>query len=182
MLKSIVNLDYFMRDLKMTRPSFEPTEEHFSWVKQMVKDGATKKYMYTAMELDFKTFNKYFSKFVEDVKKEGRKKIAKAVSELAESGDAKAAIFLLQQSKKEDFSFYELEGDDDDPMEFLTKVYKRDDVPMELRMKAAQSLLPYKTAKVGAIGVKEGKAEKAKQAAKGGKFGNLDAQLGEGRA
>lgn len=168
----------------VSRPVFEPTDEHFQWVRQMVRDGANKKYMYTAMELDFRTFNKYFGRYVEDVKKEGRKKIAKAVSELAESGDAKSAIFLLQQSKKEDFSFFELDGDDDDPMEFLKKVYKRDDVPMEMRTKAAMALLPYTAGKVAAMGVKDTQNEKAKKMAKGGRFGDLDSQLdgSEGRA
>lgn len=165
------------KDVKTGRPSHEPTQEHYELVEQMLRDGATKQYMANALGIDNKTFCKYYDEFIEDVKAAGRDQIANKVAELAKAGDAQAAIFLLKEQQKNSFAFHEIETDDN-PLTFLTKLFMSDDVPIDLRLKAAQSALPYKNARVAAVGVKDSKKDKAKDiAAGGGKFGTLSERL-----
>lgn len=164
-------------DVKKGRPSHEPTEEHYELVEGMLKDAATKQYMANALGLDFKTFCKHYDGFIEDVKAAGREQISQKVAELAKAGDAQAAIFLLKEQQKNSFAFHEIETDDN-PLTFLTKLFMSDDVPVDLRLKAAQAALPYKNAKIAAVGVKDTRKQKAQDgAAAGGKFGTLSERL-----
>ena len=65
----------------------------------------------------------------------------------------------------------------DDPLQFLIDVMNDKDNEMGLRLNAAKSALPYVHGKVADKGKKESKAEDAKKATQGGKFGTLGSQL-----
>ena len=65
----------------------------------------------------------------------------------------------------------------DDPLEFLINVMKNGGNEMMLRVNAARSALPYVHGKVAEKGKKETKADEAKKATQGGKFGTLGSQL-----
>lgn len=65
----------------------------------------------------------------------------------------------------------------DDPLEFLIEVMNNAGNDMFLRFNAAKAALPYKHGKVAEKGKKETKAEEAKKATSGGKFGTLNSQL-----
>lgn len=65
----------------------------------------------------------------------------------------------------------------DDPLEFLKSVYTDQVEDMALRVRAAQAALPYVHGKVAEKGKKETKADEAKKATQGGKFGTLGSQL-----
>ena len=67
--------------------------------------------------------------------------------------------------------------DSDDPLEFLIDVMKNGGNEMMLRVNAARSALPYVHGKVAEKGKKETKADEAKKATQGGKFGTLGSQL-----
>lgn len=166
--------------VKTGRPSHEPTQEHYDLVEQMLLDGATKQYMANSLGIDNKTFCKYYDSFIEDVKETGREKVAQKVAELAKAGDAQAAIFLLKEQQKNSFAFHEVETDDN-PLTFLTKIFMNDAVPIDIRLKAAQSALPYKNSRIAPTGVKESKKDRAKGiAGGGGKFGTLSQRLNNG--
>lgn len=64
-----------------------------------------------------------------------------------------------------------------DPLKFLEEIWTDPVEDMKLRMDAAKAALPYFHGKVAEKGKKETKADEAKAAAKGGKFGTLDYQL-----
>lgn len=64
----------------------------------------------------------------------------------------------------------------DDPLQFLIDVMNKSD-DMFLRFNAAKAALPYKHGKVAEKGKKETKADEAKKATQGGKFGTLGSQL-----
>lgn len=64
----------------------------------------------------------------------------------------------------------------DDPLQFLIDVMNNSD-DMLLRFNAAKAALPYKHGKVADKGKKETKAEDAKKATQGGRFGTLSNQL-----
>lgn len=63
------------------------------------------------------------------------------------------------------------------PLKFLEEIWTDPVEDMKLRMDAAKAALPYFHGKVAEKGKKETKADEAKAAAKGGKFGTLDSQL-----
>lgn len=65
----------------------------------------------------------------------------------------------------------------DDPLEFLINVMKNGGNEMMLRVNAARAALPYVHGKVAEKGKKETKADEAKKATQGGKFGTLGSQL-----
>ena len=65
----------------------------------------------------------------------------------------------------------------DDPLEFLINVMKNGGNEMMLRVNAARSALPYVHGKVAEKGKKETKADEARKATQGGKFGTLGSQL-----
>lgn len=64
----------------------------------------------------------------------------------------------------------------DDPLQFLIDVMNKSD-DMFLRFNAAKAALPYVHGKVAEKGKKETKADEAKKATQGGKFGTLGSQL-----
>lgn len=64
----------------------------------------------------------------------------------------------------------------DDPLQFLIDVMNKSD-DMFMRVNAAKAALPYVHGKVADKGKKESKAEEAKKATQGGKFGTLGSQL-----
>ena len=64
----------------------------------------------------------------------------------------------------------------DDPLQFLIDVINKSD-DMFLRFNAAKAALPYVHGKVAEKGKKETKADEAKKATQGGKFGTLGSQL-----
>ncbi len=64
-----------------------------------------------------------------------------------------------------------------DPLAFLESVYSDPVEDMALRVRAAQAALPYVHGKVAEKGKKETKADDAKKATQGGKFGTLGSQL-----
>lgn len=64
----------------------------------------------------------------------------------------------------------------DDPLQFLIDVMNKSD-DMFLRFNAAKAALPYFHGKVAEKGKKETKADEAKKATQGGKFGTLGSQL-----
>ncbi|WP_269522045.1 terminase small subunit [Acinetobacter baumannii] len=64
-----------------------------------------------------------------------------------------------------------------DPLAFLESVYTDPVEDMALRVRAAQAALPYIHGKVAEKGKKETKADEAKKATQGGKFGTLGSQL-----
>lgn len=64
----------------------------------------------------------------------------------------------------------------DDPLQFLIDVMNKSD-DMFLRFNAAKAALPYVHGKVAEKGKKESKADAAKTATQGGKFGTLGSQL-----
>lgn len=64
-----------------------------------------------------------------------------------------------------------------DPLAFLESVYSDPVEDMALRVRAAQAALPYFHGKVAEKGKKETKADDAKKATQGGKFGTLGSQL-----
>jgi len=68
-------------------------------------------------------------------------------------------------------------GTDDDPIEYLKTVWKDENEDMKMRMDAAKAALPYFHGKVAEKGKKETKADEAKKATQGGKFGTLGSQL-----
>ncbi len=70
---------------------------------------------------------------------------------------------------------FQFEGDD--PLDFLIKVMNFNGNKLPLRMQAAIAALPYKHGKVAEKGKKETKADEAKKATQGGKFGTLNNQL-----
>lgn len=65
----------------------------------------------------------------------------------------------------------------DDPLDFLINVMKNGGNEMMLRVNAARAALPYVHGKVAEKGKKETKADEAKKATQGGKFGTLGSQL-----
>lgn len=64
----------------------------------------------------------------------------------------------------------------DDPLQFLIDVMNKSS-DMFLRFNAAKAALPYVHSKVAEKGKKETKADEAKKATQGGKFGTLGSQL-----
>lgn len=64
-----------------------------------------------------------------------------------------------------------------DPLKFLEEIWTDPVEDMKLRMDAAKAALPYFHGKVAEKGKKETKADEAKAAAKGGKFGTLGSHL-----
>ncbi|MBF7693459.1 terminase small subunit [Acinetobacter pollinis] len=70
-------------------------------------------------------------------------------------------------------------GAQDDPLEYLRRVWTDETEELENRMKAAIAGLPYVHGKVAAKGKKETRAEEAKNktGAGGGKFSTLNSQL-----
>lgn len=64
----------------------------------------------------------------------------------------------------------------DDPLQFLIDVMNKSS-DMFLRFNAAKAALPYVHGKVAEKGKKETKADEAKKATQGGKFGTLGSQL-----
>ncbi|WP_180076899.1 terminase small subunit [Acinetobacter sp. YH12251] len=64
-----------------------------------------------------------------------------------------------------------------DPLKFLTEIWTDPVEDMKLRMDAAKAALPYFHGKVAEKGKKETKADEAKKATQGGKFGTLGSQL-----
>lgn len=66
---------------------------------------------------------------------------------------------------------------DDDPIEYLKTVWKDENQDPALRVNAAKAALPYFHGKVAEKGKKETKADEAKKATQGGKFGTLNNQL-----
>lgn len=70
----------------------------------------------------------------------------------------------------------------DDPLEFLKTVWQDKDQDMKHRVASAKAAIPFVHGKVAPMGKKEGKAESAKATAQSkGKFGTLDAQMGQQR-
>lgn len=65
----------------------------------------------------------------------------------------------------------------DDPLQFLIDIMNDKENEMGLRVHAAKSVLPYVHGKVAEKGKKETKADEAKKATQGGKFGTLGSQL-----
>ncbi len=65
----------------------------------------------------------------------------------------------------------------DDPLQFLIDIMNDNGNEMGLRVHAAKSVLPYVHGKVAEKGKKETKADEAKKATEGGKFGTLGSQL-----
>lgn len=64
----------------------------------------------------------------------------------------------------------------DDPLQFLIDVMNKSS-DMFLRFNAAKAALPYVHGKVAEKGKKETKADEAKKATQGGKFGTLNSQM-----
>ena len=64
-----------------------------------------------------------------------------------------------------------------DPLAFLEEIWTDPVEDMKLRLDAAKAALPYFHGKVAEKGKKETKADDAKKATQGGKFGTLNSQL-----
>lgn len=64
-----------------------------------------------------------------------------------------------------------------DPLKFLEEIWTDPVEDMKMRMDAAKAALPYFHGKVAEKGKKETKADEAKKATQGGKFGTLGAQM-----
>ncbi|MEQ1095110.1 terminase small subunit [Acinetobacter johnsonii] len=64
-----------------------------------------------------------------------------------------------------------------DPLKFLEEIWTDPVEDMKMRMDAAKAALPYYHGKVAEKGKKETKADEAKKATQGGKFGTLGSQL-----
>ena len=71
----------------------------------------------------------------------------------------------------------ETAGSRADPLRFLEEIWTDPVEDMKLRMDAAKAALPYFHGKVAEKGKKETKADEAKKATQGGKFGTLGSQL-----
>lgn len=71
----------------------------------------------------------------------------------------------------------ETAGNRADPLEFLISIFSDPVEDMKLRLDAAKAALPYVHGKVAEKGKKESKADAAKTATQGGKFGTLGSQL-----
>lgn len=81
------------------------------------------------------------------------------------------------ESSGEDDSPFEDNYAKDDPLQFLIDVMNDKENEMGLRLHAAKAALPYFHGKVAEKGKKETKADEAKKATQGGKFGTLGSQL-----
>ena len=64
-----------------------------------------------------------------------------------------------------------------DPLKFLEEIWTDPVEDMKMRMDAAKAALPYYHGKVAEKGKKETKADEAKKATQGGKFGTLGSHL-----
>ena len=71
----------------------------------------------------------------------------------------------------------ETAGSRADPLKFLEEIWTDPVEDMKLRMDAAKAALPYFHGKVAEKGKKETKADEARKATQGGKFGTLGSQL-----
>lgn len=89
----------------------------------------------------------------------------------------KPKVKTIEASSYEDEDPTEDQFTSDDPLEFLINVMKNGSNEMMLRVNAARAALPYVHGKVAEKGKKETKADEAKKATQGGKFGTLGSQL-----
>lgn len=89
----------------------------------------------------------------------------------------KPKVKPIEASSYEDEDPIEDQYSTDDPLDFLINVMKNGGNEMMLRVNAARAALPYVHGKVAEKGKKETKADEAKKATQGGKFGTLGSQL-----
>ena len=89
----------------------------------------------------------------------------------------KPKVKPIKASSYEDEDPIEDQYSTDDPLDFLINVMKNGGNEMMLRVNAARAALPYVHGKVAEKGKKETKADEAKKATQGGKFGTLGSQL-----
>lgn len=89
----------------------------------------------------------------------------------------KPKVKAIEASSYEDEDPTEDQYSTDDPLDFLINVMKNSGNEMMLRVNAARAALPYIHGKVAEKGKKETKADEAKKATQGGKFGTLGSQL-----
>lgn len=89
----------------------------------------------------------------------------------------KPKVKAIETSSYEDDDPLEDQYSTDDPLDFLINVMKNGGNEMMLRVNAARAALPYVHGKVAEKGKKETKADEAKKATQGGKFGTLGSQL-----
>ncbi len=89
----------------------------------------------------------------------------------------KPKVKPIETSSCEDEDPIEDQYSTDDPLDFLINVMKNGGNEMMLRVNAARAALPYVHGKVAEKGKKETKADEAKKATQGGKFGTLGSQL-----
>lgn len=89
----------------------------------------------------------------------------------------KPKVKTIETSSYEDEDPIKDQYSTDDPLDFLINVMKNGGNEMMLRVNAARAALPYVHGKVAEKGKKETKADEAKKATQGGKFGTLGSQL-----
>ena len=160
----------------MARKQHEPTEKDRAKVKALSSVGTPRVEIAKAIGIDYKTLMRHYEADLISSAVMANANIAQKLLKHAADGDKTAAMFWMKEQAKKTDSKVDL-GKVDDPLEFLKCIWSNNDIDVELRMAAARSALPYTHGKVAEKGKKETKADEAKKATQGGKFGTLGSQL-----
>lgn len=154
----------------------EPTEKTRAKVKALASVGTTRNEIAANLGIDYKTLMKHYSEQLTGTASSASAMVAQQLLKKASTGDSAAAMFWLKEQAKRNDNKVHIDNAED-PLEFLKEVWKNNDLDLDVRLSAARSALPYIHGKVAEKGKKETKADEARKATQGGKFGTLGSQL-----